>query len=186
MPSYLRKSKLSDALAFFKSRAILASLICALAVFGLWLWHNKSQVAHFIPVGATSTPVGVSPTPVPSCAAPDQSFCQTQAEVVGYVKTGDSSDILELQAPISVIQNAVPVQVFELDQGTSITRLTRNNYINYFRSYWDQFGPFLYQDDTRVGSTITMNFLSSRTAKTYKLSFQLVNNDWQLQRVMVE
>ncbi|HEV2412840.1 MAG TPA: hypothetical protein VGS28_03470 [Candidatus Saccharimonadales bacterium] len=145
------------------------------------------------PKNTISRPLSPPSTPAVHCSAPGASFCQTQNLFVHYVGMNDFSDILEHQVatPItcgaaadstgvcSGISDKLAIQTFKVSQNGIVTYMTRNDYINYFLTYAQQYGPFHMSGDTGDSSDITMDFVNASATKVLDFTFHHVSSGWQ-------
>jgi hypothetical protein len=174
------------------AKAILASLVCSLAVFALVLFLRSGPVARSL--------TAVTPTPVPPCSAPDPTFCATQAQFVQIMKDNNFAGMLELQAPVTVDCNnpdvspiacsgintsKLNVETYAINESGILQYLPRNSYIAYFNDLSAKYGPFAFGSDTGSGANITMIFPSSSSSKILRLPFLNSQNTWKLQTPVV-
>jgi hypothetical protein len=159
----------------FKLGSVCLLLACAVVAAYSYFARNKENNA-----GAS-----------PSCSYSDKSFCVSESAFRTYVDHNNFSAILEAQDPTDVVctpsaaqqsycigaQTNITIQVFQVQQGGAPQLLTRNNYINLFRAYAKQHGPFNFSGDSAQDSGVQMNF-TSKDNSSYSLLFKKIDNTW--------
>jgi hypothetical protein len=193
MPAILSKPRRSDAFRFFRSGPVLGGFICALVAVGIGAWMLQAHTgqSRVLPAAAFSTPAS-------KCSAPDQTFCPVEASFVRFVETGDFSDLLEAQVPVpvncdtpgrlaSACAGAVglTVQAYEINISGTISRFSRNSYINYFNRLLATTGTLHYSGLKNDDSGPTIQFRGTKSG-ALQLPFQLQDGQWHVQTPMVQ
>lgn len=172
----------------FKNYAILCGVLVAvlLGIYGVLVLTSTSKNAPPKPITVSSTV---------NCSFPDKTFCSTDQLMRGYVSSKDFSDILENQLPTNVtcstntktkpycknIRYGTVVQLYQIGNGdpSGPQLYTRNDYIAFFRSYFQQYGPFSFTSEKTVGPTVQMQYADTNHAAQYTLAFIKQGSAWK-------
>ena len=170
---------------------LCASLVVALlGVYGILVLTNNIK---------NTTPRPITVSSVVNCSFSDKSFCATDQLMRGYVSSKDFSDILENQTPVNMScaskvaaqqycndsQSNLVVQLFKVQKNEATTLYTRNEYIDFFHNYFQQEGPFSFDQETESGSTVTMSYMASNHWAVYSLYFVKQSSTWKLSYVAI-
>jgi hypothetical protein len=129
-----------------------------------------------------------------TCTFADTTFCNTEHTFKDLVAVSDFSDILEAQVAMPVtcgtarvitycqgIRSGFMIQLFKVYQGSTVQLLTRNQYIQFFNMYNNQYGPFHFVADISTGPAgVTMRFINTADSAHYDLQFQKNGSAWLL------
>lgn len=175
-----------------KNYAILCVLVIVvlLGVYSVLTYTSSAK-------DITPSPVTVSSTV--NCSFSDKSFCATDQLMRGYVSNMDFSDILENQIPINTScaskaqaqlycngsQSNLVVQLFKVQKNEDSVLYTRNGYISFFHTYFQQEGPFKFDHETETGPTVVMTYIATNHDAGYSQYFIKQNSTWKLSYVSI-
>jgi ribosomal protein L44E len=174
-----------------KHTLILYAIACALVVCSLLTVYGILVIASS---AKASPPQPLTVSSAVNCAFPDKTFCSTDALFKGLVGSQDFSDVLENQTPVSItcstakqvqaycsdIKNGLTIDLYKVQQNQQSQLLTRNRYIDYFKSYFEGNGPFLFSGEKSITPNTLMYFDNKTHTKQYTLTFGRSGSKWQL------